>query len=248
MTDWIQRSADERGVSRRHAWVAVLVPFIGLAIIVGLRFAHMGSFRFVVEEDGLIEWLQFLAFAGSGVLAAMIGVLRLRAGRRWQALIFAMAAFGLVFVAGEEIAWGQRLMSLETPEWLREINLQEEVTLHNIVGVLFWFNMALLVTSLYAIVADPLNWRTRFAGGWDHGRALFVPPFFLVSAFALMAGFRLWRLLSGTEPVYTITKLIEWAELCYAAAVLYFLWLGYQELHSRKRRNLASPDEAAVAT
>jgi hypothetical protein len=41
-----------------------------------------------------------------------------------------------------------------------------------------------------------------------------------------MATLRTYRLVVGGESEYTVTKLIEWAELCYAAAVIAFLWLA----------------------
>jgi hypothetical protein len=226
MTNWVVRSAAERNVSQRLAWLAVTAPIAGVAVIIAVRVVNMPTFRFLMEEDGLIEWLQFLAFLGAAAVAFWISMLRWRDENRVQSLVYLVAALGLFFVAGEEIAWGSRLLALETPAWLREINLQEEVTLHNISGVLLWFNVVLLGTSLYGMVADPINWRTGFADRWPLGRALFVPPFFLVTAFAVMAALRTYRLVVGGESEYTVTKLIEWAELCYAAAVIAFLWLA----------------------
>ncbi|MEM7119297.1 MAG: hypothetical protein AAF614_43180 [Chloroflexota bacterium] len=34
--------------------------------------------------------------------------------------------------AGEEISWGQRILGIETPEAIKEINYQDELTLHNL--------------------------------------------------------------------------------------------------------------------
>jgi hypothetical protein len=228
--NWVARSSTERDVSRQFARTAFIGPLVGLAVIIAIRVLSMPTFRFLMEEDGLVEWLQFLAFLGAAVLAVRIALARWRDGHGGQSLVYGIAAVGLFFVAGEEIAWGSRLLALETPEWLRDINLQEEVTLHNISGVLLWFNLVLLGTSLYGVVADPINWRTRFADRLAHGRALFVPPFFLATAFAVMAVLRTYRLVIGGESEYTITKLIEWAELCYAAAVLGFLWLALRDV------------------
>lgn len=39
----------------------------------------------------------------------------------------------IMFVsAGEEISWGQRLLGIETPEIVKEINVQDELTIHNL--------------------------------------------------------------------------------------------------------------------
>lgn len=238
MKSWIERAADDRGVSRSRAWAAIVVPIVGLVVLGVVRVFNIAAFRFLLEEDGLVEWLQFVCFLAAAVLALVIAVRCWANQRRLIAIAYAVAAAGLLFVSGEEIAWGSRLLALETPEWLEEINLQEEVTLHNIDGVLLWFNVVLLVTSVYGIVADPLNWRTSFADRWFHGRALFVPPFFLVTAFGVMAVLRTYRLLVGGPAQYTITKFIEWAELCYAAALLWFVWLALRELRAGQERGM----------
>ena len=44
----------------------------------------------------------------------------------------------MVFVAGEEISWGQRLIGFATPDALMDINAQEEFNLHNIDSNLFY--------------------------------------------------------------------------------------------------------------
>ncbi len=208
----------------------MLLPPVGLAFLIALRAIHLPTFRFVLEEDGLVETLQFFCFLGGAIVSALVARSRWRSGHRWQAALFALTAGALLFIAGEEIAWGQRLLRLETPEWLGQINDQEEITVHNISGVLGAFNAVLLLTSLYAVVADPLNWRFRFAERWDQGRSLFVPPLFLSAAFGTMVGFRVLRIASGPESQYTVSKLIEWAELMYAAGVLWFLWLAYRHV------------------
>jgi hypothetical protein len=40
-----------------------------------------------------------------------------------------------LFVGGEEISWGQRIIGVTTPESLAVINVQNEINLHNIDGI-----------------------------------------------------------------------------------------------------------------
>lgn len=88
--------------------------------------------RFVVE-DGAVEWLTVVALVASAVLML---------GRAWHLrgarpplflLVTVMAALVFLFGAGEEISWGQRIFSVETPEWLEARNKQKEMNLHNLV-------------------------------------------------------------------------------------------------------------------
>jgi hypothetical protein len=41
----------------------------------------------------------------------------------------------LLFAAGEEVSWGQRLFDLETPQVLVDGNRQDELNLHNVDGL-----------------------------------------------------------------------------------------------------------------
>lgn len=222
------------------ARAAAVAPIAGLALIGVVRVVDKGTFRFLLEEDGLVEWLQFACFLGAAVVSLGVAWRCRKLGMRVPSVLYLVAGIGLIFVAGEEISWGTRLLHLDTPEWLLDVNEQEEVTVHNIEGVLFWFNLVLLGTSLYGMIADPLDWRTRYASRWPHGRALYVPPFFLVTAFGVMVAFRIYRLVVGGSSQYTVTKFIEWAELGYAGALLCFVGLAWREL-----RNAGAPSGAA---
>jgi hypothetical protein len=223
-------SADRWGVARRVALLATIVPLVGMVALAALFVVWRGAFRLLLDEDGVAEWLQIVCWIAVAVFAAAIAARRWRAGHRWQALLFGLVTLAMVFVVGEEISWGQRIFGFETPEELIDINLQGEVTLHNIGRTLFIFNMALLATSLYAIVAEPIGRRLNVGRRWAHAEWLFLPPFFLAGAFLTMAGYRIVRAWVLTMDSYALTQLSEWAELCYAAAIFGFLVLVWRHL------------------
>ena len=89
-------------------------------------------------EDGLIENIGaisfllasgafFATYAYSSGPANHLGGIRTQRNT-WYLLL------GILFLVcfGEEISWGQRAFHWVTPEWLKEINLQGEMNLHNI--------------------------------------------------------------------------------------------------------------------
>ena len=41
-------------------------------------------------------------------------------------------AIGLLFIALEEISWGQRIFDIKSSDWLIANNYQQEITIHNI--------------------------------------------------------------------------------------------------------------------
>lgn len=114
----------------------ILLALATLIGVVGLILSHVAP-EFYMEryviEDGLIEWLTVIALVASAVLMLR----RAWALRKVRTPLFlfvtVMAAAVFLFGAGEEISWGQRLFSVETPEWLAERNKQSEMNLHNLV-------------------------------------------------------------------------------------------------------------------
>lgn len=50
------------------------------------------------------------------------------------AIAYAALTLGFVFIAGEEVSWGERLLGFDGPEQLVQRNLQGEANLHNLLG------------------------------------------------------------------------------------------------------------------
>ncbi len=222
-------SAERWGVDRRLAYVALAVPVLGILALPVVYVISRDAFGFLMDEDGVVEYLQFVLFLISCVLAGLLARQRWMGGHRAQAIVFAAACLALLFISGEEISWGQRILGFEAPEPIREINEQDEMTLHNISGVLLLFNLGMLVASIYAMVAEPVARRLRATERWGEAGFLFVPPLFLASAFAVTAGFRILRL-TLLESGYRVTRMGEWGELCFAAALAIFLVLCWRRL------------------
>jgi hypothetical protein len=128
--DSIRDDSARRGVPPTAAELLFLVPAIG-AVALALAATHSGLFEFLVEEDSLLEWLQVAGFFGGSVFGLALALHARRQGNTAAAVAYAIFAAACLFVAGEEISWGQRLLGLGTPERLAELNNQDEVTLHN---------------------------------------------------------------------------------------------------------------------
>jgi hypothetical protein len=111
-----------------------------------------------VRENGPVEfttfWLLVLAVVGFGVAAWRAR----RESRRW----FLLGMAGLcLFIAGEEVAWGQHLLYFEAPEAVARHNYQDEVTLHNLVigGVPLHYAQSIAPVTLVVLF---LAWQRRF--------------------------------------------------------------------------------------
>ncbi len=134
----IRTQAVRYRLSRTAAWIIVLFPvmaFFVWAVLLVLPPTRLFA-TWVLRENHPVELLTFaFAFAGAmrgAILAIQLGKLR---EPWWTVAFFALFALGLLFVAGEEVAWGQWFLGFETPAPIRAVNAQGEFTLHNIEGL-----------------------------------------------------------------------------------------------------------------
>jgi hypothetical protein len=149
--------------------------------------------------------------------------------------LFALLALGSLFIAGEEIAWGQRLLGFATPEELAAVNHQNEVTVHNVSGLQTAFNVVLLVAGAYAGIG-PWIARRRGAGVPSERMKLLMPPLFLSSFFFVVFLYKLIRFVLLPEPAFTIVKYGEWPELCMGLGVATFAALTIRRLREGPTR------------
>jgi hypothetical protein len=223
-----EEASNRWGVAPGLAEALFLLPFVG-AIGIVLARAYKPLFRFLTNEDSVLEWLQFVGFAAAFLLAIGCAWQLRKAGRPLLALVFLAFGIGCFFVVGEEIAWGQRIFGFGTPEPLEEINEQKEVTVHNINSVQRLTNGVYLVAGLYgSIGAWIVRWRRR-----DRPSELvdfLMPPLFLTAAFFVMFGYKLIRLVFFSESGFTVTRIGEWPELCLAFGFAAFAWLQWVRL------------------
>lgn len=77
-----------------------------------------------MQEDRLIEWATVFVYATAGIAVLVRAVRR----RLW---FDALVGLFLLFVAGEEMSWGQRLLGLTPPSYFLEHNTQQEMNIHN---------------------------------------------------------------------------------------------------------------------
>lgn len=129
---------DDAGLN--DAGLSDVPPFSGIfqSVLVGvstvamvlLFFLARESLESLAIEDGPLENLTALLY-GVATVAFLVAVRRRSAGVVWL-LILAAAS---LFVAGEEISWGQRIFGWSTPAGMAEINVQDETTIHNIEGI-----------------------------------------------------------------------------------------------------------------
>ena len=114
------------------------LPLTSLAVFATIVFffPHLAP-AWIESENGLVELgtvILLLPAIVSGFMTCA-GETRLPSSR--LTLWLFLVTLACVYIAGEEISWGQHLLGWETPEPLQAINDQRETNLHNISS---WFD------------------------------------------------------------------------------------------------------------
>jgi hypothetical protein len=129
----------------------------GHAVVLILLGQHDARF---LSEDGPIENGTAAVLVAGAVLALARGS-RSGGRRDWRGLATGLfLAVVLVFGAGEELSWGQRMLGYASPAFFQEMNSHGEVTLHNLVFGWFRLNFhvfgppMVLATLLWAFCAN----------------------------------------------------------------------------------------------
>jgi hypothetical protein len=223
------RDAREWGISPRRALIIALLPF-GMALVAAATVLHPPLYIWLLDEDSLVEWLQFFSLVASAILLPILAVRLSKTGHRLIALLYATVAVGVCFLAGEEISWGQRIFGWQTPEAMEAINRQGETTLHNISGVQDLVPAAMLLAGLYGMCAPLVSNAVRAHWKQAGPAHLLIPPLCLVPAFGLGVAYRLFRLLVWPAPDYGVAEFAEVIELSLYLGLALFCWFNLRRL------------------
>lgn len=176
--------------------VLLFVTLFGLLALAELA---PGRFERLMQEDGWAEWSTFTTFLlACAVAFRALWQLRRERSRdvlRWLALL-GLGLFCL-FVAGEEISWGQRVLGFRPAALFLENNHQQESNLHNLLkDVLETRWMVFLVCLAYGVLAPYAARVARF-------------PSVLAAPIALLPWFTAVAWLSFSYPYELVGELSE---------------------------------------
>lgn len=216
-------------------WPNVLfaVPFVGFYTAFVTSLFPFDVFLQLVKEDRFIEYSQFWVLL-FGSLGSLWTSLRLRkAQQKAWSLFFGICALAFFLVAGDEIAWGQRLLGIEVSEAVKHVNRQDELTVHNLYAVEWlviygYFSISLfgvfghLVCSKFALLNSFVSYmpgklltgyfllplifyaaQLKVTGGIWHAWAEVAELYFY-------SGLVLWILLLGREKVSFLRRISHW--------------------------------------
>jgi len=223
---------------RARAWivwspVVIAIPFIVLFAIPNLRPLQ----EWMIAENHPVEMLTFLSLLPAGLGALwMARSRRVTGGDALLTAFMVILGLGLVWIALEEVAYGQSFFHYESPEFFAVHNSQYEVTLHNLPGLEGHNGFLRLAIGLGGLVGI-------FAARWPRFRPIGVPPV-LMSWFltiTVLAGFDVLSFLHPMGARITLFNelLDEVTEMMIGLAAFLYVWLCW------RRARLFEADGAA---
>ena len=127
----------KQGKFVRLWWMLTFFVLLGCIQTMRWSFIYHGKgvywYDLLALENGFWETLTAVSLMFAGGLF-FVGVMKFGDDfglkiARWPSLVLGIL---LVFGAGEEVSWGQHWVGFATPEFIKSINIQNEVNFHNI--------------------------------------------------------------------------------------------------------------------
>lgn len=157
---------------QRFSALAYLCVCVNAAVLKYYELTDKPTFSRLAAEDALIENLTAVLSFSASLLFFITGRMERKALRRW---IYVLGGTVLLFIAGEEISWGQRIFGYPTPDWIAERNFQQEFNLHNSIG----FHANLYVGFRYGFQLLCMMACMAFFTGRERIRGIPVPSMLL---------------------------------------------------------------------
>ncbi len=194
----------------------------------------------MILEDGPFEWGSALLFLAAAFFFMMSFLRSKSKSKYWpqrRAWLYILLALFFFVAFGEEISWGQRIFGLETPDFLKEHNVQEEINIHNLEWIFGQSGLASLFSSkrifIYAcltflLVIPLLDKTEKFHHLISNFRIPVGPLFFgilFISNAVLMKILRYTWFNSDKFQIHSLTEIMEtnFALIIFALALYLFM-------------------------
>jgi hypothetical protein len=214
-------------------WLVILPLLAVLGYFVGLRLGGAAFMDAMLSEQGPIELATFALYLGSAGIVGALAVLPRGTVPLVYRLCYGLLALGAVFVALEEVSYGQHLFGWSSPPWFAAHNVKGEVNLHNLYGdrpTRTLRNLGLIGYGVVGILLPALaRWRYREypPGHWTH---YLLPRGEIITLVALAILLRRLRKLPSSAISGLNLGLDELMELCLAGAALVYALMLWRRL------------------
>ena len=223
---------------KKFLWL--LLPIWALGITISLIPGYEAWAARLTLEKGVFQTLTVVLYLFAGIIALKLSFPLFRRYAqngllRWWLLVLAL---GCLFVAGEETKWGDVYINYNIGESIRELNAQDDISLHNIalpfVGYT-WANTLLQILAVCGGVILPLLlWASNSFRRWMIAIEAPLPPWISQAYFFVAALIPQDKVLQ-MQPANIPSEL---REITVAIGIAIWLWYIMQNRHKVSRSPL----------
>lgn len=215
-------------------FIYILGPSIALLFIyLNLHKEHLQ----IIREDGLVETAQIFIFLLSSIFAFKISPI-FKHKNKLNFYAFKLLGFLLLFVAMEEMSWGQRIIGVKTPSSISEINSQGEITVHNLHLFQSKLHLIYMLVGFYGSILPILL--NKYKHNLYKKYSLFFPPahlffyFFAILFLYFLLEYQVYYLQIISGYFMDISRWQEVAELILSIGFLFYTAETYLNLKNNQ--------------
>lgn len=150
-------------MGRKSLFVFFIITYVYIVLAsVFFSFFDISVYRRLIVEDGFIEYGSSLLWFFSSLSLAIYYFKNYGLTIKKRSLYFLSMSILFFVFCFEEISWGQRIFSIETPEFLSKINVQNEITLHNIGHISIFSNLFFIGNIVFFYFLNSLKSKVSF--------------------------------------------------------------------------------------
>ncbi len=217
--------------------IIVIVLIIISKIAIGPAFV---GYIFLISEDGPVEYATFIIYFVTFIISLISAKIFFKRGKKSYGFLYVAMALVFIFIAIEEISWGQRILSLDLPEFFAESN-QEEMNIHDLPAVATFEDPMIIMAGLIGGLLWIVFHKSKSSNFFNFKR-FFVPGWYLMSYFIPVSIFYLMLNLTPPEQIsqegfywnFTFPKEQEPFEFLLSLGFFGFILLNYIRLRNAK--------------
>jgi len=194
----------------------------------------------LISEDGPVEYATFIIYFVTIIFSLLSAKIFFKRGKKRYGFLYFAMALVFIFIAMEEISWGQRIINLDLPEFFAESN-QEEMNIHDLPVVAIFEDPMIIIAGLIGGLLWVIFQKSKNTNFYSFKR-FFVPGWYLMSYFLPVSIFYLMLNLTPPEQIslqgmywnFTFQKEQEPFEFLLSLGFFGFILVNYIRLRKAK--------------
>lgn len=140
------------------------LPIAALIFFIIIKIYFSNFYISIIREDSVLENLQIILLLVCSILSILISKKYFKNKKYFLGFLYVVVFIFFVFWSFEEISWGQRIFEIETPKFMVDYNIQNEITIHNLrllQGTYNYIHLAYLILSSLGLLSSFIFFKKR---------------------------------------------------------------------------------------